>query len=172
GEQGRGFAVVASEVRNLAQRSATAAKEIKALIEDSVTKVRDGSDLVNASGDTLAEIVGSVNQVSTIVAQISGASREQAVGIDQIRQTISQLDDMTQRNAALVEEAASTSGSVSEQSRVLDGLMGFFRLGEVDGHTASTGVMLSEDRHDYAAEIAASHDRPPGASHPLASDAA
>lgn len=130
GKQGRGFAVVASEVRNLAQRSATAAKEIKALIEDSVAKVRDGSQLVDQSGATLSEIMESVKQVSSIVAQISVASREQSEGIVEVSRTVEQLDEMTQRNAALVEQAAASSESVSERAQTLHKLIAFFKVGE------------------------------------------
>ena len=109
GEQGRGFAVVATEVRNLAQRSATAAKEIKGLINDSVDKVKSGSELVDASGKALAEIVGSVKKVADIIAEIAAASQEQSSGIDQINKAVMQMDEMTQQNAALVEEAAAAA---------------------------------------------------------------
>ena len=128
GEQGRGFAVVASEVRNLAQRSATAAKEIKTLIEDSVTKVNDGSKLVDASGQTLEEIVIAVKKVSDIIAEIAAASQEQASGIEQVNKAIMQMDEMTQQNAALVEEAAAASEAMSEQSKGMSTLMDFFQF--------------------------------------------
>ena len=130
GEQGRGFAVVATEVRNLAQRSANAAKEIKALIEDSVTKVGAGSKLVEQSGETLNEIVVSVKKVSDVVADIAAASHEQSSGIEQVNQAIVQMDEMTQQNAALVEEAAAASRSLEEQAQMLSQLMGFFKLGD------------------------------------------
>ena len=123
GEQGRGFAVVASEVRNLAGRSATAAKEIKDLIRDSVKKVEDGSVLVTQSGQTLEQIVGSVKKVSTIVAEIAAASREQSTGIEQVTRAIMQMDELTQQNAALVEEATAASQAMSEQARALDEMM-------------------------------------------------
>ena len=113
GEQGRGFAVVASEVRSLAGRSATAAKEIKTLIEDSVRKVEDGSGLVTQSGRTLGEIVTSVKKVSDIVAEIAAASREQSSGIEQVNRAVVQMDELTQQNAALVEQATAASQSMS-----------------------------------------------------------
>ena len=130
GEQGRGFAVVASEVRNLAQRSATAAKEIKGLIEDSVRKVQDGSGLVEESGRTLQDIVTAVKKVSDIVGEIAAASGEQSIGIEQVNRAVMQLDEMTQQNAALVEEAASASESMSECAHGLAQTMSFFRTDE------------------------------------------
>jgi len=129
GEQGRGFAVVASEVRNLAQRSAGAAKEIKGLIEESVNKVDEGTELVNASGETLDEIVNGIKKVSDIVAEIAAASAEQSSGIDQVNTAITQLDDMTQQNAALVEEAAASSEAMQGQAEGMMELMNFFTTG-------------------------------------------
>lgn len=128
GEQGRGFAVVASEVRNLAGRSATAAKEIKELIEDSVVKVDEGTRLVNQSGETLDEIMNSVKEVAEIIGDISVASQEQASGIAQVNQTIIQMDEATQQNAALVEEASASAESMSEQSDELNNLVEFFKV--------------------------------------------
>ena len=119
GEQGRGFAVVATEVRNLAGRSATAAKEIKALIQDSVAKVEEGSRLVDESGKTLEEIVSAVKKVTDIVAEIAAASREQSGGIEQVNKAVMQMDEGTQQNAALVEEAAAASQAIVEQAKSL-----------------------------------------------------
>jgi len=130
GEQGRGFAVVAGEVRNLAQRSATAAKEIKELIEDSADKVEEGAQLVNESGDTLNEIVNSAKKVSDIVAEIASASQEQSDGIGQVNKAITQMDTMTQQNAALVEEATAASELMSEQASHMRELIAFFVLNQ------------------------------------------
>jgi methyl-accepting chemotaxis protein len=123
GEQGRGFAVVASEVRSLAGRSATAAKEIKELIQDSVRKVGDGSLLVTQSGQTLEKIVASVKKVSDIVAEIAAASREQSSGIEQVNRAVMQMDELTQQNAALVEEATAASQAMAEQVRGLNQML-------------------------------------------------
>jgi methyl-accepting chemotaxis protein len=128
GEQGRGFAVVASEVRSLAGRSATAAKEIKDLIQDSVKKVEDGSVLVTQSGQTLDQIVASVKKVSDIVAEIAAASREQSSGIEQVNKAVMQMDEMTQQNAALVEEATAASQSMADQARDLNKMMSRYRI--------------------------------------------
>jgi methyl-accepting chemotaxis protein len=128
GEQGRGFAVVAGEVRKLAQRSADAAKEIKALIGDSVAKVEDGGRLVDRAGESLREIVASVKKVSDIVAEIAAASREQAGGIEQVNRAILQMDQVTQQNAALVEQTAAASHAMGDQAGELQRLMGFFKL--------------------------------------------
>lgn len=126
GEQGRGFAVVATEVRNLAQRSASAAKEIKTLIQDSVAKVDEGSALVDQSGKTLEEIMTSVKKVSDIVAEIAAASREQSTGILQVNQAVTQMDEMTQQNAALVEELSNNSDSMRDQVASLSDSLNFF----------------------------------------------
>jgi methyl-accepting chemotaxis protein len=129
GEQGRGFAVVASEVRNLAQRSAAAAKEIKELINDSGEKVREGSDLVNESGKTLEEIVEGAKKVGDIISEIAAAGEEQSSGIEQVNKAVTQMDEMTQQNAALVEEAAAASESLDEQGKSLQQMMAFFNTG-------------------------------------------
>jgi methyl-accepting chemotaxis protein len=127
GEQGRGFAVVATEVRKLAQRSAEAAKEIKALISDSVEKTEGGTRLVDASGQTLNAIVMAVKKVSDIVAEITLASQEQSAGIEQVNKAVVQMDEMTQQNAALVEEAAAASEAADAQARTLRQLITFFK---------------------------------------------
>ena len=122
--------MVAGEVRKLAQRSADAAKEIKGLITDSVAKVEDGGQLVERSGQTLKEIVTSVKKVSDIVAEIAAAAREQATGIEQVNKAILQMDQVTQQNAALVEETAAASHVMGDQAKELQNLMGFFTLDE------------------------------------------
>ncbi|MGC3981442.1 MAG: methyl-accepting chemotaxis protein [Steroidobacteraceae bacterium] len=147
GEQGRGFAVVASEVRNLAQRSASAAKEIKSLIHDSVDKVNNGTELVNASGQALNNIVGDVKRVTDIVAEIAAASAEQASGIDQINTAVTQMDNTTQQNAALVEEAASASKAMEQQATDLVERVNFFRVKgatQVSMSTASTSARVTQ----------------------------
>jgi methyl-accepting chemotaxis protein len=130
GEQGRGFAVVASEVRSLAQRSATAAKEIKALIGGSVEQVQLGNRLVDEAGSTMREVVGSVKRVTLIMGEIMSASEEQATGIEQINQALTQMDQVTQQNAALVEEAAAAAESMREQAGALVEAVSVFKLRE------------------------------------------
>ena len=148
GEQGRGFAVVASEVRNLAQRSAAAAKEIKGLIDDSVGKVDAGSALVGEAGKTMEEIVGSIRRVTDIVGEISAASHEQTQGIEQINQAITQMDQVTQQNAALVEEAAAAAQSMQEQADRLVQAVSVFKL-----ETHAPSLLFergTQDRHAIA----------------------
>ncbi|MFZ6754044.1 methyl-accepting chemotaxis protein [Undibacterium sp. Dicai25W] len=130
GEQGRGFAVVASEVRNLAQRSASAAKEIKHLIDDSVGKVEHGSTLVDHAGQTMKEIVTRVQHVADIMAEITSASQEQSSGIGQVNIAINEMDEMTQQNAALVEQAAAAAESMREQSTKLSHVVAQFKIAE------------------------------------------
>ena len=132
GEQGRGFAVVATEVRNLAQRSAGAAREIKGLINDSVAQVESGARLVDEAGHTMREIVDSVHKVSSIVGQISSASDEQRAGIEQVNQAISEMDQVTQQNAALVEEAAAAAEAMQEQAARLADAVSVFKTAQVD----------------------------------------
>jgi len=146
GEQGRGFAVVASEVRSLAQRSASAAKEIKTLIDDSVAKVGSGSELVERAGTTMDEVVASVRQVADIVSEITAASSEQSDGISQVNLAITDMDQTTQQNAALVEQAAAAAEAMQEQAA---------RLSEV----VSQFKVLAQDQVGYGSEEVAS--RPP-----------
>ena len=146
GEHGRGFAVVAAEVRNLAQRSATAAKEIKGLINESIQRVTDGSELVDQSGKTLAEIVGSVKRVTDIIAEITAASQEQASGIDQVNKAIMQMDETTQQNAALVEETTSASQSMKDQARELIRKVEVFKTAQTEGRRP-THVVTHETEH-------------------------
>ena len=141
GEQGRGFAVVASEVRNLAGRSATAAKEIKGLIQDSVRKVEDGSARVTQSGHTLQEIVASVKKVSDIVAEIAAASREQSAGIEQVNRAVMQMDELTQQNATLVDQATGAARNMAGLVQDLDRAMARYRIAEEAGRApASSGA--------------------------------
>ncbi len=135
GEQGRGFAVVAGEVRNLAQRSAQAAKEIKGLIDESVSRVKQGSVLVENSGATMQDIVRSVTRVTDIMGEIASASDEQSRGIEQVTQAVTQMDQVTQQNAALVEEAASAAVALEEQAITLADAVSVFRLAD-DNFTA------------------------------------
>jgi methyl-accepting chemotaxis protein len=137
GEQGRGFAVVASEVRNLAQRSAAAAKEIKGLIDDSVKQVDEGSKLVDQAGAAMQEIVASIQRVTDIMADITAASQEQSAGIGQVNQAISHMDETTQQNAALVEQAAAAAQAMQEQAGRLAKAVDIFKL---DGGLARRAV--------------------------------
>jgi methyl-accepting chemotaxis protein len=130
GDQGRGFAVVAGEVRSLAGRSAVAAKEIKSLIRDSLQKVEEGSSLVSQSGQTLERIVGSVKKVSDIIAELAASSREQLSGIEQVNRAVTQLDQMTQQNAALVEQASAASNSMAGRSHAMSEMLDRYRLSQ------------------------------------------
>jgi len=130
GEQGRGFAVVATEVRNLAQRSSAAAKEIKGLIDDSVEKVENGTRLVSEAGRTMEEIVASIKNVADIMSAITAASQEQSSGIEQVNQAVTQMDEVTQQNAALVEEAAASAESLENQAKDLAGAISIFKVGQ------------------------------------------
>jgi methyl-accepting chemotaxis protein I, serine sensor receptor len=128
GEQGRGFAVVASEVRSLAQRSSNAAKEIKGLILTSVERVKSGSLLAREAGQTMNEIIVAVRRVTDIMGEISAASEEQSSGIDQVARAVTQMDDVTQQNAALVEEAAAAAASLESQAQALRAAIAIFKL--------------------------------------------
>jgi methyl-accepting chemotaxis protein len=136
GEQGRGFAVVATEVRSLAQRSAAAAKEIKELINSSVAKVDDGTKLVSEAGATMDEIVGSVNRVTDIIGEITAATQEQTTGLGRINEAVSQMDQVTQQNASLVEEAAAASAAMQDQAAQLAQVVSQFKLDAVAQYAA------------------------------------
>lgn len=144
GEQGRGFSVVATEVRNLAQRSATAAQQSNELIQNSVQKVRAGTAFVNETGAALTEIVESVAKVGDIVAHIASASSEQSAGIEQVNQAVSQMDDITQQNAALAEQAAAGSIAMSEQSTNMTQLLSFFKVSLKGGAAMARPVVRSK----------------------------
>ncbi len=135
GEQGRGFAVVATEVRSLAGRSAVAAKEIKALIDASVANVTQGCKLVEQAGSTMDEIVVNVRRVTDIMGELTAAAGEQSSGIDQINQAVGQMDQVTQGNAALVEEAAAAAQSLDHQAQLLVRTVSVFKLDSVGGRT-------------------------------------
>jgi methyl-accepting chemotaxis protein len=147
GEQGRGFAVVAGEVRNLAQRAAAAARDIKALIADSVEKVGSGSQLADQAGATMQEVVDSIRRVAGIMGEITVASQEQRTGIEQIHQAVSQMDQVTQQNAAMVEEAAGAAQSLQDQAAGLAQLVSVFRIGAQAQHgSRSAGARQAEQR--------------------------
>ena len=154
GEAGKGFAVVAQEVRQLAQRSANAASDIKVLIQHSNGQVNDGVRLVNQTGEALGEIVGAVEKVTSIVGNIANASQEQALGVQEINQSISSMDDMTQQNSALVEESTAAAQALKEQTGKLTELMIYFKVdGEASKGRATT--QLRKDHHVSSEESAA-----------------
>lgn len=158
GEQGRGFSVVATEVRNLAQRSATAARESKELIQNSVQKVRAGTEYVNETGKALSEIVSGVKKVGEIVAEIAAASAEQSAGIAQVNQAVAQMDEITQQNAALAEEASAASVSMSDLSTNMVELLSFFKLDRKAGERSSRTADQNATVHaDIVRTKAASH---------------
>jgi len=144
GEQGRGFAVVAGEVRSLAQRSAGAAKEIKALINDSVSKTYEGTKQVENAGKTMEEVVASVKQVADIISEIAAASIEQSTGIDQVNAAMTSMDEVTQQNASLVEEATAAAQSLLEQASALADAVSVFKLDE--HHLKQTDNVISMHR--------------------------
>lgn len=146
GEQGRGFAVVATEVRNLAQRSATAAKEIKTLIDDSVQKVDEGTILVNKAGKTMDEIVNSIKHVTEIMSDITSASKEQSAGIEQVHQAVAQMDEVTQQNAALVEQAAAAAASLEQQANELVGAISIFNVAQNGAKQPTTVIQLADKK--------------------------
>jgi len=145
GEQGRGFAVVASEVRSLAGRSAEAAREIKTLISASVERVEQGTALVDRAGSTMTEVVASIRRVTDIVGEISAASHEQSLGVAQVGEAVTQMDQVTQQNAALVEEMAAAASSLQNQAEDLVQVVSVFRLGgdgsNVGSSSGGTGML-------------------------------
>jgi len=162
GEAGRGFAVVASEVRSLAQRASQAAKDIKNLITNSNSQVKDGVDLVNRAGTALAEIVESIKKVADIVADITNASMEQATGIEQVNKALTQMDEVTQQNSALVEENAATAKTLEQQAQAMDERIAFFRIDE----SAEVAHMAQKETAREQSPVVAMPSRGPAAKKP------
>jgi methyl-accepting chemotaxis protein len=154
GEQGRGFAVVASEVRSLAQRSSSAAKEIKDLIANSVEKIRDGSALAGEAGKTMADVTQAVARVTDIMSEIAAASIEQSRGIEQVNLAITQMDNVTQQNAALVEEAAAASRSMEDQGQQLNEAVAFFQVKDAAHAVAAAPARREAPRREPAVAVA------------------
>jgi methyl-accepting chemotaxis protein-1 (serine sensor receptor) len=165
GEQGRGFAVVASEVRSLAQRSSGAAKEIKVLIDTSSSRVQTGTELVARAGDTMKKVGAAIQRVTDIMGEIAAASHEQTRGIEQVNQAISQMDEVTQQNAALVEEAAAAAGAMEDQAAQLRAAVAVFRTGQTAGapRPVATSAAPSRGRMVTAPAMAAAIARPAAA---------
>lgn len=156
GEQGRGFAVVASEVRSLAQRSAAAAKEIKSLIDDSVEKIEVGNKQAGLAGTTMSEVVSSVQRVTDIMSEITAASHEQSIGIEEVNKAINQMDETTQQNAALVEEAAAAAKAMQDQAGHLEELVYKFKLA-----TAAESTDNHSTTHTYVTQRRGTVTEPP-----------
>ncbi len=165
GEQGRGFAVVASEVRNLAQRSAAAAKEIKTLIDNSVAQVDQGTNLVAKAGATMTEVVSSIRRVADIIGEVSAASNEQSLGVAQVGEAISQMDQVTQQNAALVEESAAAANSLHSQAEQLLQSVAVFKLGDTAQRPTAAATRPQVQRSPVPASGPA---RPAAPTHKLA----